>query len=315
MHGRVAGVSRNPLGDELTADAVVGATSIYVDDGTDFDEDGGSVLVNGTVYAYSSMTYIGDSADEGDPAMLTLVAPLLAGAAEGDRVDVWDPALGEVAVEYVATLVPDSAVPGDPLEAEVDHRLVPLLAEGIRAKGSESVELARDGDDLCVKTILGKPAEIVGTIITGGLLRTAAEGDRVEIQSTAPDGGSDGGFITFIAGEVVVGSIYGVDLGAGIIYIEGPKVILAGDAEINGTLDAHGQLNADSGVDVFGGVTVHTGGMTIGGTVELNTLDGTGGLSYVMCGNDGVLSRGGSASDLNARLNDIEARLDALEAP
>jgi hypothetical protein len=184
IHGRVTGISRDDLGDEASAAALTGATSITVDDGSDFDEDGGHVLINGEVYAYTGMEYVGDAADEGDPAVLTLATGLLADVAEGDRVDVWDATLGEVAVEYVATLSSDSAdVAGDVLEADVDHRLVPMLAEGIRATGAESVELERDGDDLRVVRPLGKTAAIDGAAVVNPL----AMGYRITNQAIPDD--------------------------------------------------------------------------------------------------------------------------------
>lgn len=174
LHGRVTGVTPLDLGDEASTASAADALTVTVDDGSDFDEDGGHVLINGEVYAYMGMEYVGDAADEGDPAVLTLATGLLAAVAEGDRVDVWDPnarrGAGAVAVEYVATLASDSSdVAGDPFEADVDHRLVPLLREGIRADGSESVELERNGDDLRVVRVLGKTAEIGGEYVRSPL--------------------------------------------------------------------------------------------------------------------------------------------------
>lgn len=337
MHGRVTGVSRIVLGDEATVGKIVGSTEVTVDDGTDFDEDGGHVLIGGTVYEYLSVEYVGDAADEGDPAVLTLAAPLVDPLAEGGRIDVWDATLGEVAVEYVATLVSDSAdVPGDPLEADVDHHLVPLLAEGIRATGSESVEVERDGDDLRVVNVLGKSAEVVDTIITGGVHRTAEDGQRMEMYQDDEGGridahysvtGSTPGFMNPVVDDAPAwldsvgwrmnsGTSPDWPVAARLRLMSGyPSADLMPKLDLIETACAvGGYLTVQDFSLLYGDVSIVGAGLTVDGTVELNDLDGTGGLSYVMVGNDGLLSRGDTKSSLQGQIDALEARIAALEA-
>ncbi|UUW92551.1 hypothetical protein [Pimelobacter simplex] len=57
-----------PLGDETTADLFTGATVIPLANTGDFDEDGGQVRIDGTIYSDSEVEEGGDD-DTPDPSI------------------------------------------------------------------------------------------------------------------------------------------------------------------------------------------------------------------------------------------------------
>lgn len=86
--GWVQGCSWQELGSELTANVAAGQVAIPVEWGGQFDDDGGTVLINGQQYTYSRGA-IADGASPTDPDVITLDSPLVAGAAVGDPVAVY----------------------------------------------------------------------------------------------------------------------------------------------------------------------------------------------------------------------------------
>lgn len=185
--GTVLSVSRVTLGDELVADAAAGSTTITVDDAGEFDADaGGSVVINGQLVGYTV-------ADE-DAGVLTLAVPLAAAAAAGDRVDVWDVALGDVAVEFRALVeLPGSVDNADALEAVVSSPVAALLPEGLRDPGTgESVTLTQDGHEWVVTDVRGRLPQLRGELLTPGSVPAAAlgftlpDGTKVTVDTAAP---------------------------------------------------------------------------------------------------------------------------------
>jgi hypothetical protein len=173
--------------------------------------------------------------------------------------------------------------------------------------------LVAKGGSISGATLTG--IDVTGSsTITGATGGTAASGNRVEMS-----GAVSGGRLSFYSGASTM-YIDGVSLGAGVLYFNANKSVFSADVEINDDLDVHGALNADSGVGIFGGLTVYSGGAQISGAVELNVLDGTGGSSFVMTGNDGVLSRGAPSSlrykenvkSLDARVSDALLKVDTI---
>ena len=109
--GEVRAVAWMPQGSELAADAAVGALTMTVANPVDFDEDGGTLELNGVQLDYETI--------DPDTGILTLSAALATAASAGDRVDVV--AGGLVAVDYVAFVSPrregDEVEGADPLRA------------------------------------------------------------------------------------------------------------------------------------------------------------------------------------------------------
>lgn len=179
LTGRVSAVNTVPLGDVLAEDAPVGSTVLVVEDAADFDERGGSVLLDGT----DEVVYT--SADD-DTGTLVLAMPTTVEYLAETRVEVWDPVDAAPVVETLAQVVVEGTDQGgDPLEATVDHALIPLLPEGIRTPdpttgvAGEAVSLQWRGDDLYVVNVHAKNPVFDGSMID---------------PDTLPDlgGGSDG---------------------------------------------------------------------------------------------------------------------------
>ena len=155
-HGHVVAVNAERLGDNLDADATTAATTLVVGDVADFDELGGSVLVNGEVLRYSTC--------DDDAGTVTLVDPLPADAELGDPIYVWDTQRLAIAVEYIAQVEIDSDDAGDPIEAVIASHLVDDLPDGIRGLVGESVLLEEDDDEWRVVDVLGLDREAKGTL-------------------------------------------------------------------------------------------------------------------------------------------------------
>lgn len=113
------------------------------------------------------------------------------------------------------------------------------------------------------------------------------------------------------------------------VYVGSGLTVASGGLDINsGGLDVYGGgINVTNGISGFydgcsisNGLTVNSGGILAGGQIEFNSLDGTGGSSYVMVGNDGVLSRGAPSSlrykenvkPLDARVAEALLEVDAI---
>jgi hypothetical protein len=124
-------------GDELVVAASAGANLLLIGNSCDFDEDGGWLTINGEVHQYLSV----GANDTDDPETITLADTLVASAAVETRVDVWDADNNTAVVEWVAHVILDGQTDGDAMPASADHALIPLLTQGIRAEGGESVTL------------------------------------------------------------------------------------------------------------------------------------------------------------------------------
>lgn len=172
--GTIASVSTVTLGDVLTAAASIGATTVTVDDTTDFDgENGGTLSLDGVLYGYTAV--------DDDAGIITLASPLTVAAAVDDRVDVWEVAAGTAAVECRALVsTPDEVDAGDTIDAVVSHALVPLLAEGIRDPGAgETVTLEEQAGEWVVTDVRGKAPQLDGSHIAAGTVLPEALGFQV----------------------------------------------------------------------------------------------------------------------------------------
>ena len=172
LTGRIAAVDRRRYGSRLTTAASVGATTLYVEQTGDFDEDGGQVLVGGDLYDYTNL-------DE-DAGTITIDPTLSVASEVDDPVDIFDPEVGTIVVEYVALVLLDDQDPGDePIEVAINHGLFDYLSEGVRGGAAENVTLSPDGpDDYVISQVDGKEVENIavdGAITLAGEAITAAE--------------------------------------------------------------------------------------------------------------------------------------------
>lgn len=162
-HGQVVSVDRRTFGSQIHADTATAETTLTVDDAADFDEDGGTLVINDQVIAYTAV-----DDDTGD---ITLAAGLDDDALEGDAVEIYDPAIGAVFSELVAVLAVDDDLDNtEPIEATVPNALADRLPEGVRGDDGESVSIIWDDDDdeWLVQDILGQPARIDGNFLATG---------------------------------------------------------------------------------------------------------------------------------------------------
>lgn len=176
--GTVATAQFVTMGDELAADALIGTTVLPMSAVMDFDEDGGQVLINGTLYSYTSA--------DPDAVTVTLAgAGLTAAASEGDRVDIYNPATSSAAVEMRAFVTMVGDVDNtDPVDARVSLSVAASLPEGIRADGAgEPVQLEEyEPGQWRVTDLLSQQPNINGALIATG---------SVDVGSLAPGAGPD----------------------------------------------------------------------------------------------------------------------------
>jgi len=179
-HGRVQTVTQRRLGSTLTADVAAGAvTTLPVFSADAFDDDGGSVSVNGQVLLYTGAN--------ASTSTVTLAAgmTLTSAASEGDGVFLYDTNRGMVAIERLAgVLLTDSDEATDPVEAEVAQALSRQLPLGQRGDDGEAVLVSHDRGAWRVVDVTG-----------------AGDDGSVGIQFEADD------FHVITAGEVAAGTV------------------------------------------------------------------------------------------------------------
>lgn len=154
LHGHLVAVNREYLGDEVAVDSGSDG-SLVVGDGADFDESGGWVSIDGTLYEYDTVTDT-TLADFDEPVILNLVSPPVSDVTAGTPVDVWSLDDNAAVVEWVGQVLLDGQDEGDPVEAVIDHALVPLLPETIHPDGGNAVTLRWDEDELVIASVNGK---------------------------------------------------------------------------------------------------------------------------------------------------------------
>lgn len=106
-------------GGNLAADVPAGATVLPMDAATDFDDDGGTLTVNGATYDYTAVDY--------DTDEVTLSTGLTVGAAQDDPVFTLD-ANGDPEIDDWLVMV-DIDDGGDTIPAEVPSREQPYFPE------------------------------------------------------------------------------------------------------------------------------------------------------------------------------------------
>jgi microcystin-dependent protein len=115
--GQVKAVAWLKRGGELTADTAAGALQLVVDNPVDFDEDGGTLELNGAQLDYSLVDM--------DSGTITLTVATAALANAGDRVNVV--AAGVIAIDYTAFV---SLGDGDEIEVPIPYEQRDLWVEG-----------------------------------------------------------------------------------------------------------------------------------------------------------------------------------------
>jgi hypothetical protein len=151
LRGRLAVVSEETVGSELSAAASAGATELEVEDLDEFDwEAGGYVALEDETVAYSV---------DRENSVLS-VAALTADHAEGTRVDIVP-----LTIERLASVM--VADQEEELVARVPHALYDRIPVGVRENG-EVVEIAPDDEGgMVVTDVIGQEPTVDGMYLDG----------------------------------------------------------------------------------------------------------------------------------------------------
>lgn len=149
--GLIRSVQTTPLGSLLAADAALAATSLTVESILDFNEAGGSLVLNTVTYVYTAADYTTN--------VVTLATGLTGAAITGDQV-----ALSPTSVETTALVEMTGA--DEPVPARVPHALADRVPEGIRGDGEqEAVQLGWVDGEFILTDVIGKVPVIDGSYI------------------------------------------------------------------------------------------------------------------------------------------------------
>lgn len=208
-------------GSFLTVDAPVGATTLVVDDGADFDDSGEGGWLRLRLSADADVPdvyveYVDWDGDETDVEYVTLAAPLAADVPAGTMVDVWDPIDVLPDSHWECLVVFDepgaTAFPVD-VKQDVIDALPPetTLGKGQtvtleRAVGSDEIELVHAEGDLQrdgTKTPMTKHAfDRSEGLEPASLLAGDPNGARIEVKANEA-----GGFVRMVDANGVVRGI------------------------------------------------------------------------------------------------------------
>jgi hypothetical protein len=149
--GKITATRKSPVGTNLAQAHASGATSLVVVDPFPFDEDGGTLDVNGVTYTYTGW--------DDDTDTITLTTGLTAAAEVGDPV-----LLLPLETEMVAIVVEDES--GEQIESDVRHADASSLPEGpVTAEVTASLVL--DGDRWLIDDIIGRTPTPDAGMLTG----------------------------------------------------------------------------------------------------------------------------------------------------
>lgn len=149
--GVIVEVSEVTLGNEFAVDVAAGVLAVSLDDAVDFNEDGGTLIIDDA----ELVDYVSANLDEDT---IELATPLQASYLAGDSVKVYPEARERVALVRLD-------VDGEAIEARVPHALYDKIAEGVRGEDSESVSLVLDGDEWVIDDVLGQEPFVDGSYI------------------------------------------------------------------------------------------------------------------------------------------------------
>ena len=161
MQGRVLQVNIDHAGDQLAADAAIGASVLSLYDVADFSETGGQLQVNGLTYSYLSIDDVA--------ATITLATTLTVAVLTDDQVYSFP-----LAEEKWAMVQLDNE--DDVILARIPHNLYDRFADGIRTEDDqESALITLEGGVWTVGDIIAKVPEIEASYVgTDGLAPTAS---------------------------------------------------------------------------------------------------------------------------------------------
>lgn len=166
VKGKVVSVVRQLAGGTLIVAASASDTTLFVDDVRHFDEDGGSIDVDGTVLSYTGIDHDAN----------TLTVPALAA---GIAVDTFIAVSPEAPI-HTAYVLADDDVAGDPIPARVPLDKRALLPEGPRApEDMEAATLQFDGNEWTLLDWEFKPGTYDAT--TTPIIVTTDAGESVRI--------------------------------------------------------------------------------------------------------------------------------------
>lgn len=166
LQGKIKSVYIDGNGTYLEADVIAGATTLFVNDVDDFDEDGGQLQIEGMVTPVDYLTYTvipGTGVDaegtENPPTYtITLSVGLLAGYSES--TPVWVYPRGEEKIAIVAVTGNED----EGINVRVPSGMQSVLDDGVRIEGvsDESVLVYRGDDgDMYILEIVGQRGEIL----------------------------------------------------------------------------------------------------------------------------------------------------------
>lgn len=156
MQGTVLEVTSSPYGDELAVDHLTGATTLILTDVTDFDEDEGTVVINGTVYDYVGI--------DRENNQMTLATGLVEDLQYSEKVN-----LSPLVIEKWAMVeVKDD---DDVILALVPHSLYDKLEDGVREpEDQEPVNVQTRDGDWYVADIVGSEPKMSAAFIDPGTM-------------------------------------------------------------------------------------------------------------------------------------------------
>lgn len=168
-YGHLQEIASTPRTTSLTTAAAVSDTELEVDSAGDFDEDGGTLQLNGAQLDYTAITW---GATEEDPDIVTLAAPLVTAA---DVDDLISPVLGGVPAEDWYGIVDMGA--GDPVPVPLTFAQRVQWPEGLydppaRVQVSDDLQHLEDAP--------GRPAAVGGRIAAWNEDEWDAAGDDTD---------------------------------------------------------------------------------------------------------------------------------------
>jgi hypothetical protein len=154
VYGSVENVSTVNLGEELVADVAAGALALPVVDVSTFSDNGGQLLLNGTLLEYAGVDETTDTVLLIDPAPAALT---------GDRAEIYPGSPDKTALVNLGD-------DGDSITVVVPHNFVPLLPDGFRDPGTEEAALVdeRAPGQWAIVDLPATTAQVAGLHIAEG---------------------------------------------------------------------------------------------------------------------------------------------------
>lgn len=155
-YGTIVDVSTTNVGENLTLDAAAAATTIFVNNADTFNELGGQLTLNGTVYTYTNV-----APESGE---ITLASGLVADAVVDDRAEIHP-------LKPITTALVDFGIEeSEPVFVTLPHDMAATVADGFYEEAQRPSVLVdeRSSGDLYVVDIPATPPAPVDVEITLG---------------------------------------------------------------------------------------------------------------------------------------------------